>query len=73
MAMHVVRYKVEATVAARLCAQLHHVGHGRTQQAAMKNVINKVTVLETHGGPGAISPRIFLMAPHFLRSGPLNI
>ena len=25
--------------------------------------------LETHGGPGAIGPRIFQMAPHFLRPG----
>ena len=25
--------------------------------------------LETHGGPGAIGPRIFQMAPRFLRSG----
>ena len=28
-----------------------------------------VTGLETHGGPGAIGPRIFQMAPRFLRSG----
>ena len=25
--------------------------------------------LETHGGPGAIGPRIFQMAPRFSRSG----
>ena len=34
------------------------------------DVFKIYTGLETHGGPGAIGPRIFQMAPHFLRSGP---
>ena len=36
MAMHVVRNKVEATVATWLRAKLHHVGHRGTEQAAKR-------------------------------------
>ena len=34
------------------------------------NVVHvHVTGLKTHGGPGAIGPQIFQMAPRFLRTG----